>query len=265
LFHALLLLQLAVTPPQAREAEKLVHASMRDYDLGYFEQALWEAEEGYRVDPLPEILFNIGQCHRMLKHWERATFFFQRYLWKLPDAANRPLAEKLLADVMQHLDAAEPKPSPSVVVVSGLPPPAQPQPVVVVSGLAPPGRPPVAQAAPPPAPVVAKAEPAPVAAVSPATAPGVAKAVAPVRSHTAAWVLGSVAVVGLVVAVVGLVEVENFQSVLGRLNNPQSYTAWQADHATAVGEAPSIPAWEWVAGGGGAVAVGTGTAAAFTW
>src|SRR5208282_1727037 len=72
LLHAILLLQLLATPPEAHDAEALVHASMRDYDLGYFEQALREAEQAYRLYPLPQILFNIGQCHRALEHWERA-------------------------------------------------------------------------------------------------------------------------------------------------------------------------------------------------
>ena len=79
--------------------------------------------------------------------------------------------------------------------------------------------------------------------------------------------LGSVAVASLAVAVVGLVYVENFESVLGRLNGTpvEKYSAWEADHATAASEEPAARNWMWIAGATGAVALGSGTAAVFTW
>jgi uncharacterized membrane protein YdcZ (DUF606 family) len=93
----------------------------------------------------------------------------------------------------------------------------------------------------------------------------VTKAEAPPHSHKVSYVLGSVALASLVVMVVGIVEVEEFQSLMGRVNHPSSYTSWVSDQQNAVNEAPSIPVWEWVAGATGAVALGTGTAAALTW
>jgi tetratricopeptide (TPR) repeat protein len=107
LLHAILLLQLAVTPPEANEAEKLVHASIQDYDLGSFDKALDEAEQAYRLDPLPQILFNIAQCHRALKHWEQAAFFYRRYLLKLPAAPNRRTVDDLLTEATYRAKAAQ--------------------------------------------------------------------------------------------------------------------------------------------------------------
>lgn len=107
MLHAILLLQLAVTPPEANEAEKLVHASIQDYDLGSFDKALDEAEQAYRLDPLPQILFNIAQCHRALKHWEQAAFFYRRYLLKLPAAPNRRTVDDLLTEATYRAKAAQ--------------------------------------------------------------------------------------------------------------------------------------------------------------
>lgn len=238
MLHAVLLLQLAVAPAEAQQAERLVHASIRDYDLGAFDQALGEAEQAYRLDPLPQILFNIAQCHRALEHWEKAAFFYERYLERLPEAPNRKHVEDLLTEATYRAKAEK------------LPPvPVRPRPPAPL------------QAAPAPTPATAQA--APSAAVTPSTE----KAAEPAHPHTAAYVLGSVAVASLVVAVLGIVYVESFEAVLGRLNGTpvEKYGAWQADHATATSEKPAAQNWMWVAGATGAVALGTGTAAVWTW
>ena len=238
MLHTILLLQLAAAPPSAQQAEELVHASMRDYELGYFEQALREAEQAYRLYPLAQILFNIGQCNRALKHWERAGFFYERYLARLPDAANRRTVERLLAEVQYRAKEEQAR------VVPAAP-----------------------QAAPPPAIVVEAPSPAPVQ-VETAPAAAVDKPVETPHSHATSVVLGSVAVASLVVMVVGIVEVENFQSLLNRMGSPSnysSYTAWKVDQATAQGGLSSAQAWQWVAGGTGAAALGTGVGAVLTW
>ena len=242
MLHAILLLQLALAPPEAKEAEKLVHASIRDFDLGSFDKALDEAEQAYRLYPLPQILYNIAQCHRALKHWEKAAFFYERYLARLPEAANRRTVQDLLTEATYRAKA-EGLPAPKAEPV---PPP---QPVGVVA--APPG----GQAT--------GGESVPAAAVE----PGVERAIEPSRSHAAAYVLGSAAVASLAVAIIGIVYVENFETVLGRLNATpaEKYAVWKADHATAASEEPAAQNWMWIASAAGAVALGTGTAAVFTW
>jgi hypothetical protein len=73
--------------------------------VGHFDQALDLYTKAYERYPKPALLFDIGQCHRLLGHYERAVFFFQGYLRGQPDAPNRPLVEKLIADAQQKLDA----------------------------------------------------------------------------------------------------------------------------------------------------------------
>ena len=261
MLRAILLLHILATPAhQAKEAEERVHASMTDYDMGHFEQALREAEEAYRLDPRPQILYNMAQCHRGLHHWDQAAYLYQRYLAKLPDAPNRKSVEGLLAEVQQQLKAEQAKTSAveaapqGVVVVSPLPPPPLVLTPLVAAPLV------ETPAAKPP---VTKDASAPPAAIG----PGVEKSAEPRHSHAAAYVLGSAALVSLVVMVIGIVYVENFEAVLGRLNSSkvESYAAWQADQATAASQQPHAQVWEWVAGATGAVAAVTGTSAVLTW
>jgi tetratricopeptide (TPR) repeat protein len=232
LIHAILLLQLIATPTDLREAERLVHASMSDYDLGFFDKALHEAEDAYRRDPLPLILFNIGQCHRALEHWEKAAFYFRRYLQKLPDAPNRALVESLLTAIDYKLKAQQlPAPAPAPVVVVAAPPPPASSPATPVSI----------------APTALEAS------------------VTPPHSHTTAWVLGAVTLACVAVAVVGIVEVQSYESLRGQLATERSYTQWQRDSTTVLGEASGATSWEVAAITAGAAALATGTGAVLTW
>ena len=236
MLHAILLLQLVVTPPEAHDAEKLVHASIHDYDQGHFEQALDEAEQAYRLYPLPPILYNIAQCQRALGHWERAAFFYEEYLAKVPDSPTRKAVEDLITEAVYRAKAEHQPSGPAA--------PA-PQPVVVVTA-------PTAAA---PAP---KGEGVPAAALEPTAEPA--------HGHATSYVLGSVAVASLVVAIVGIVYVESFETVLGRLNSPsETYGQWEVDQPTAASHRPAAANWMGIAGAAGAVALGTGTAAVFTW
>ncbi len=247
MIQAILLLQLAAAPPPAPSAEaaaRLVHASINDYELGFFDKALHEAEQAYHLDPLPQILFNIGQCHRGLQHWEKAAYYYQHYLERLPSAPNRATVEDLLTEVTYRLKAEQlpaPPGQPASTAVAVVPTPAPTAAAVVPSD----------------APAPATADTAPAAAVeAPPEQP---------HSHTAGWILGSVAVACLAVAVVGIVEVESYEAFRGQLAAPASYTQWETDSANAAGQGQQASAFEVVAIAAGAVALATGTAAVLTW
>lgn len=95
---------------QARE-----HASQArvHYQLGRFEQALEEYAAAYELDPVPALLYNMGQCHRQLDNFERAIFFYEGYLRGSPDARNRSLVEDLIIECRAALErqSAEPESS----------------------------------------------------------------------------------------------------------------------------------------------------------
>ena len=97
----------AAADPALEEARTLTGKASIEYDVGHFEQALELYTSAYQRYAKPALLFDIGQCHRLLGHYERAVFFFQGYLRGQPDAPNRPLVEKLIAEAQQKLDAQQ--------------------------------------------------------------------------------------------------------------------------------------------------------------
>ncbi len=99
---ALALLGLAAPAlAQRPEAEARLHARLgkKAFNLGQFEEALAQYSRAYDLKPLPALLFNIAQCHRSLGHWERAAFFFKRYLELSPSVPDPKLVNDLIAEV----------------------------------------------------------------------------------------------------------------------------------------------------------------------
>src|SRR5437764_93903 len=118
-------LALAMLPATASRAEApkqvahhLFERATIAYKLGRFEEALVLYSKAYEAFPLPALLFNIGQCHKMLKNHERAIFFFRGFLQDKPDDKSRPIVESLIAESQAELDKG-----PGVV-----PPPSAPSP-----------------------------------------------------------------------------------------------------------------------------------------
>ncbi len=87
-----------------RDAKPHVLEADRDYKVGRFSEALAEYTSAYDIYPTPPLLFNIAQCHRGLKNWERAIFFFDGYLAARPAAENRKVVEELIAEAQGELD-----------------------------------------------------------------------------------------------------------------------------------------------------------------
>jgi tetratricopeptide (TPR) repeat protein len=90
---------------QEQQAATFFHQSATEYELGNFDAALDDIAKAYRLEPRPALLFNLGQCHRALHHWERAAFFYSEYLHKNPAAPNRASVEKLIAEMNAKLEA----------------------------------------------------------------------------------------------------------------------------------------------------------------
>lgn len=102
-FVAALGLALAVSaqPKKDEQAARALFADgQKAYDLGEFDRALTLYSDAYKLKPLPGFLFNIAQCHRQLGNFERASFFYGRFVDNSkPDAANVGLAKELMADM----------------------------------------------------------------------------------------------------------------------------------------------------------------------
>ena len=76
-------------PAGQERAREFARQSIREYEIGAFDRALADAAEAYELSGAPELLFNLGQCHRALAHWKEALFSYRNYLRRRPEAKNR--------------------------------------------------------------------------------------------------------------------------------------------------------------------------------
>jgi hypothetical protein len=83
-----------------QKARVLFADGQKAYDVGEFERALTLYSDAYKLKSLPGFLFNIAQCHRQLGNFERASFFFGRFIDNSkPAAPNIELARELMTDM----------------------------------------------------------------------------------------------------------------------------------------------------------------------
>jgi tetratricopeptide (TPR) repeat protein len=89
-----------------RAAKRHYDRGRRLFDLQKFDEALEQFQKAYDADPLPDFLFNIGQCQRNLGDYEAAVFSFKKFLKLDPEAPNRAKVEKLIEDLEAKIDEA---------------------------------------------------------------------------------------------------------------------------------------------------------------
>lgn len=97
----------AEAEPDAKAAAKAeVQKAQLHYKLGRFDEALAAYSRAYEIFNAPALLFNIGQCHKNLKNYDRAIFFFEGYLREetRADPQKRRLAEELIAESRAQQD-----------------------------------------------------------------------------------------------------------------------------------------------------------------
>ena len=119
-----------------RAAKARVHyeTGMAHFNLEEWDQAIAEWEEGYRVKPVPEFLFNIAQAYRKSSRYERALTFYQRYLRLAPKADNRAEVErqieqlKPLAEKEKHTPVPKLEPPPKIAEPAARPKVTEPTP-----------------------------------------------------------------------------------------------------------------------------------------
>ena len=69
------------------------------FALGKFDDALDEFQKAFDAKPIPDFLFNIGQCHRNLGDYEQAIFSFKKFLKLEPEAPNREQVQELIDEL----------------------------------------------------------------------------------------------------------------------------------------------------------------------
>src|SRR5262245_37548916 len=79
----------AAQQDDSARAKALFEQGMAHFNLEEFDQAIDKWQDGFRIRPVPEFLYNIGQAHRLSGRNEKALGFYQRYLSMNPKARNR--------------------------------------------------------------------------------------------------------------------------------------------------------------------------------
>lgn len=87
-----------------RNARRHFERGEKLYALTRFAEALDEYQKAFDARPIPDFLFNIGQCYRNLGDYESAIFSYRKYLTLAPDAPNRPQVEQLITELQSRQD-----------------------------------------------------------------------------------------------------------------------------------------------------------------
>lgn len=90
--------------PETRSAKRHFDRGQKLFTLGKFDEALDEYQKAYDASPLPDFLYNIGQCHRNLGDYEQAIFSFKRFLQLDPEAPNREKVEIIIDELEDKLE-----------------------------------------------------------------------------------------------------------------------------------------------------------------
>src|SRR5580704_6611549 len=140
----LLGIALGVAPARAddaatRSAKSHYARGEKLFALGKFDKALDEYQQAFDAKPLPDFLYNIGQCYRNLGDLEQAIFSFKKYLQLAPDASDRDKVQKLIDDLEAKRERTEgtklvpppEQPPPQQQAPTPKPPPAPPPRVAI--------------------------------------------------------------------------------------------------------------------------------------
>jgi tetratricopeptide (TPR) repeat protein len=97
----------AADDPALRAAKRHFERGEKLYALTKFSEALDEYQKAFDAKPIPDFLFNIGQCYRNLADYDSAIFSYKKYLKLAPDAPNREKVEQLIGDLEAKQDQTD--------------------------------------------------------------------------------------------------------------------------------------------------------------
>lgn len=152
----------AQAPEETRvTAKRHYESGARKFDMGKFAEAAEDFQKAYELVGDPAILYNIAKSYQLAENPERARFFYQSYLRRLPGAPNRAEVESRIKDldkVLSQQKRAAEKPPTGIL----RPEEKQPTPPTASTEQRPtPPEPPKPVTAEPPPPVLAPQEPPP--------------------------------------------------------------------------------------------------------
>lgn len=97
----------AADDPETRAARRHFDKADKLFALGRFDEALEQYQKAFDAKPIPDFLFNIGQCYRNLGDYESAIFSFRKFLTLDPETPRRADVELLIDDLEAKKAQAE--------------------------------------------------------------------------------------------------------------------------------------------------------------
>ena len=100
-----LLLLLAVLPcptwaePVEAQAKRIALEGKKAFDTGDYATAIARYEAAYKLKASPNLLFNLGQCHRKTGRLDEALSYFRRFLETNPPEVQAQATQKVIAEV----------------------------------------------------------------------------------------------------------------------------------------------------------------------
>ncbi|MBU1238838.1 PEGA domain-containing protein [Myxococcota bacterium] len=92
-----------------KKAKEFYDKAEKAYDKSEFSKALKLYEKAFDLSQKYEMYFNIAQCHRYLKNYDKAVFFYKRFLAKFPSSVYKEEVVKQIAAMEKALDEQKAK------------------------------------------------------------------------------------------------------------------------------------------------------------
>jgi tetratricopeptide (TPR) repeat protein len=93
--------------PATRTARRHFDSADKLFALGRFDEALVQYQKAFDAKPIPDFLFNIGQCYRNLNDYDNAIFSFRKFLTLDPETERRASVEQLIDELEAKKAQAE--------------------------------------------------------------------------------------------------------------------------------------------------------------
>jgi tetratricopeptide (TPR) repeat protein len=123
-------LSLAAGNAPTPTARSYLDSGLRLYKQGRYDAAIRELRLGYALEPLPEILYTLGQSTRKLGRCDEAIGYYRQYLRGAADSASASAARFQIERCQQQLRdehaAAPARPVAAAAVQAPTPPPHRP-------------------------------------------------------------------------------------------------------------------------------------------
>ncbi|MCA1825473.1 MAG: tetratricopeptide repeat protein [Myxococcales bacterium] len=99
---------LAAPADDTARAKQLYEQGQTEFELGHYPDAIAKWEEAYRLKPVPQALYNMGQAYYKMGRLEEAAHAYKTMIAKLKNGKNVDLARQRLIQVEDELKKGGP-------------------------------------------------------------------------------------------------------------------------------------------------------------